>query len=237
MLYSANYDSCKIRSQDYDIYKYILPILKNNMTAVDFGCGTCRKNIQIAQNIAHMDCVDINEKMLAKAAYNITKANIRNIRLCHGDNMDVPLPSHSYDLCTAFLTTWSPTEAHRLLCDKGQLFVEALCSDDKIEMKTVFGKDKFGWRGRNLNQSPSERLNYLRRMISPFFSIESMDIIRFNTVLTREGLIELLLTTPTIRDFSVKNDEHIIDELTPNNSITITERRVIITALALKLEE
>ncbi len=237
MLYSSNYDSFKIRSKDYDIYKYILPILKNNMKAVDLGCGTCRKNIQIAHNIAHLDCVDINEEMLAKAAYNITKANLANIRLCHGDNMDVPLPSHSYDLCTAFLTTWSPTEAHRLLGENGLLFVEALCSDDKIEMKTAFGKDKFGWRGRNLNQSPSERLNYLRKMISPFFNIESMDIIKFNTALTREGLIELLLTTPTIRDFSIKNDQHIIDELTPDNIITITERRVIITARALKLEE
>lgn len=236
MLYPANYDSLKIRSLDYDICKYIVPLLKNKMIAVDLGCGTCRKDIKIAQNIAHMDCVDINMDMLTKAAYNITKANIANIRLCHGDNMDVPLPSHSYDLCTAFLTTWLPTEAHRLLCENGLLVVEALCCDDKIELKTAFGKDEFGWRGRNLSKSPSEGLNYLGRMIKPFFNIESMDIVTFNTTLTREGLIELLLTTPTIRGFSPKSDKHIIDELTPDNKVTITERRVIITARALKLE-
>lgn len=236
MTYSAKYDSPKIRSSEYDACKYILPLLNNKMVGVDLGCGTCRKIIKIANNVAHLDCVDIREDMLTKAAYNINKAKLMNIRLCHGDNMDVPLPSHSYDFCTAFLTTWSPAEAHRLLRENGLLFIEFLSSDDKIEMKTAFGKDEFGWRGRNLNQDSAERLNYLMNAIKPFFHVQSMDVINFSTTLTREGLTELLLETPTIRNFSLQSDKYVIDKLTPNKTITIIERRVFIVACAMKLE-
>jgi SAM-dependent methyltransferase len=236
MSYSAEYDSLEIRTESHDVIQYIIPFLNNKMVAIDLGCGTCRKSIQIAAHIHRLDCIDINEKMLIQAEINKNMSGLQNIRLCLGDNMDVPVESTTYDLCTAFLTTWSPAEAHRLLCKDGLLVIESLCSNDKIEMKTAFGKDEFGWRGRYLNQSTDERLFYLKRQISSFFNILSMKIISFDTILTRNGLIKLLLETPTIRNFSLSHDEHIIDKITQDNKIKLFKRRVIIIARSLNKE-
>lgn len=234
MAYSANYDNNGIRSGNYDVYKYIYPLLKATMIAVDLGCGTCRKTVQIAPHVNRVDCVDINNDMLAKAVINISASKLQNMRLCHADNMDVPLQSHSYDLCTAFLTTWSPSEAHRLLRGGGLFFIETLCANDKLAMKMAFGKDKYGWRGRFLNQDAEERLYYIRQSLRPFFDILSLDVVSFQTTLTREGLINLLSSTPTVRDFSLSKDEHIVDELLRQETITMIERRVLILARQLQ---
>jgi len=233
MLYSAKYDDAEIRSTNHDVIQYILPLLNFGMEAIDLGCGTCRKSIRIAPHVARLDCVDKNKNMLKKAEINKNAAGLLNIRLCCGDNMDVPLKSHSYDFCTCLLTTWSPAEAHRLLRNDGLLFIETLCSNDKSEMKIAFGKDEFGWRGRYLNQDPDERLFYLKQQINSFFDILSIETVTFKTILTRDGLIELLFETPTIRDFSLSRDGYIIEKITPNKKILLIERRVMIIARSL----
>jgi SAM-dependent methyltransferase len=236
MTYSAKYDDSEIRSTNHDVIQYMLPLLNCGMEVIDLGCGTCRKSIRIAPYVTRIDCIDINKNMLKQAVINKNKTSLSNIRLCHGDNMDVPIKSNSYDFCTAFLTTWSPAEAHRLLRNGGMLFIETLCSDDKIEMKAAFGKDEFGWRGRYLNQNPNERLCYLKKQIGSFFDIISMEKVSFNTILTYDGLVRLLLETPTIRDFSLSRDKYIIEKLTHDKKITLIERRVMIKAQLLNKE-
>lgn len=230
MPYSIDYDNPEIRSADYDVVKYLNPFLNKNMDVIDLGCGTCRKTIKFAERVRRVDGVEINTNMIGKAIHNIKTAGLKNIFVCNADNMDVPFVSHSYNLCVALLTTWSVTEAYRLLQENGILFIETLCPDDKFEVKKAFGKDEFGWRGKYLNQTSNERLKYLRLQIEPFFKIQSIDTISFKTTLTRDGFIKLLLLTPTIRGFSLSKDMPIIDKLISGNRINITERRIIIVA-------
>lgn len=230
MSYSIDYDNPEIRSANYDVLKYLNPLLNKNMDVIDLGCGTCRKTIKFADKVKHIDGVEINSNMIDKAMHNINTSGVKNISVCNADNMDVPFVSHSYNLCVALLTTWSVTEAYRLLQENGILFIETLCSDDKKEVKEAFGKDEFGWRGRYFNQTNNERLKYLRLQIEPFFKIHSMDTISFKTTLTRDGFIKLLLLTPTIRGFSLSKDMPIIDKLISGGCINIFERRIIIVA-------
>lgn len=229
-IYSREYDSPGIRSTTYNTVSYIRPLLKKDMIAVDLGCGTCKKSIEIAKNVSRIDCVDISSAMLKQAKINITKTKTDNIRLCKANNIDVPLPSHSYNLCTAFLTTWIASEAYRLLSQKGLLIIETLDAEDKIEMKKAFGKDNFGWRGCYLNQTSVEKDKLLLMQLDPFFHIQAVKKITFETFLSKDDLIKLLKVTPTVRDFSLERDGGIVEELTLGNIIRMVERRTLVFA-------
>ena len=230
MTYTTDYDSPDIRSHQYSSLDILMPYLKSNMNAVDLGCGTCRKTVEIAKRVKHIDCVDNNMCMLHKARQNIQAKQIRNIRLFFGDNLNLPFQSYSYDLCVSILTTWSPAEAHRLLHKDGLLFLEALDADDKVDLKRAFGHDEYGWRGRFLNQTSTDRLYYITLSLSPFFDIITMRNIEFTTTLSKMGLIKLLSTTPTIRDFSLEKDKSILDCVTSQGSVTLLEKRIVIIA-------
>lgn len=232
MTYTGEYDRADIRSDAQDSFKELLTLLRPEMQAVDLGCGTCRKSVRIAPHVARLDCVDISQLMLDAAAVTIQRADLDNIRLCSADNMALPLESNTYDLCTAFLTTWSPTEVHRILRPDGLFVAEVLSATDKFEMKSAFGRDEFGWRGRYMNQTPEERLDYLLRQLDPFFNVSSVRHISHKTVLTFQGLVALLETTPTIRGFSLEHDLPIIDRLTSTGTATVMERRILVHAYA-----
>lgn len=224
-----------IRSMQYNICNYVIPLLSNSMNMLDIGCGTCRKTIMLSKFVNHIDGIDCNIEMLQKAYRNIKAAKCKNIEIYLGDNFDIPTPSGKYDICTGFLTTFSPSEIFRVLKPKGILCLEVLSSDDKIEMKRKFGSDNMGMRGRYLNISTSDRLQLIKKSLEPFFKDIQIHKVDFDTELTKEGLITLLECTPTIRNFSIGADYDIIEKIVePNNHVTITERRMIITALSRK---
>lgn len=235
MTYGPEYNNPEIRSNFYDPIQKIRDSLTHEMDCVDLGCGTCRKAIRLSRHVARIDGVDSNEAMLAVAAASIKEAGIQNIRLGLADNMALPFASKSYDLCTAFLTTWSPAEAHRILRKNGLLIVETLSADDKAEMKSAFGSDHYGPRGRYLNQTPPERLAYLTHQLDPFFQVVSIEQVAFETIISRQGLFRLLQVTPTIRNYSSSQDSEIVERLTPHGFLEVVERRVLITARALQL--
>ena len=54
--------------------------------------------------------------------------------------------------------------------------------------------------------------------------------IEFTTTLSKMGLIKLLSTTPTIRDFSLEKDKSILDCVTSQGSVTLLEKRIVIIA-------
>lgn len=231
-MYDERYDDDKIRGEKSAFIGYVSPHLSGAMQMVDLGCGTCRKVMQFAPHVRRIDAVDRSERMLQRAAQSLERSGIKNVRLFQGDCLNTPFPSHSYDICTVSLSAWSAAEAHRLLKPQGRFFIEALLPDDKEEIKRAFGEDALGARGYLLGQTVAERIMYLKKSLSPFFSIEDISFYENKTTLTKQGFLELLSLTPTIRGFDEKADAAVLGALTQNGEASFTEHRVFLRALA-----
>lgn len=231
-MYDERYDNEKIRSGKSAFVEYVKPYLRADMQMVDFGCGTCRKVLQFAPRVGNIDAIDRNERMLQRAAQSLAQSGVGNVRLFQGDNLNAPFSSHSYDVCTAALSTWSAAEAYRLLKPQGRFFIEALLPDDKGEIKRAFGEDALGARGYLFGQTVEERMMYLEISLRAFFSIEDITFFEQKTTLSEQGFLELLSITPTIRGFDAKADEGVLKNLVQNGEVTFTERRVFIRAAA-----
>lgn len=233
-MYNKYYDDPSIRANDFNFIGYLKPHLSSNMIICDLGCGTCKKTIKISNLTTRIIACDSSQDMLNKAQENLLAANCHNIELIVGNNLSLPFHDNSFDLCTAMLTTWSPSETYRVLRPRGLFIFEALCANDKAEIKIHFGKDSMGWRGRNLNQSPAAHELQLVTSLSPYFEVTDIKKVEFNTTLTKDGFIRLLECTPTIRNFPQDTDMSIIDTLSHDGFVTFTERRLFVSAISKK---
>jgi len=231
-MYTKEYDSDNIRSNNSTFLKNIMTMVKNDMIGVDMGCGTCRKSLELSKFVDRIDCIDNSIDMINVSKSKLRDAECNNIRLFYGDNYNTPFKAKQYDFCIASLTNWSCSEVHRILKTKGFFFLQTLCADDKKELKDVFGCDELGPRGRFLNQTNEERNNYILKSLEPFFEILEFKKEVFTTTLNKEGLIKLLEVTPTIRNFSLNEDLEVINTIAKYGDINFTERRLIITAVA-----
>lgn len=230
-MYSDRYNSSLIRSNQYDTIEQIQGWLDQNYdSSVDLGCGTCRKTIRLSSYVSKIFAIDRNQSMLQASKKILDAKGISNIRLIEADNFATPLPSRSFDVVTSFLSRYSSSEVHRLLKRDGKFIIEAVGGNDKRQLKKAFGTDDIGPRGMLLNQTPEERLSYLKYELSSLFEIEKLINVEFNTHLNRAGLIELLTQTPTIRGFSLSKDIDTINALCSNEIVTFNEHRIIILA-------
>jgi ubiquinone/menaquinone biosynthesis C-methylase UbiE len=227
-MYTEEYDSELIRNPSYNISEYLKNFKIFNGKALDLGCGTCRKIIPLAEDVAGYYAIDKSELMLKKANENIKAQGIKNIFLLQGDNLYLPFPNRSFDIITCFLSYYYVPEIHRNLKKDGKIFIETLGANDKREIKSRFGKDEYGWRGILLNTNNAERILYLKKSLSPFFNNVNIEIFKFQTTIPREGFENLLKLTPTVRSFNPVRDSHIIDKLVDsNNNVTFNEERIV----------
>lgn len=230
MMYSQQYDSRQIRNGEYSVIHYIAQFLYTDDSVLDFGCGTCKKTILLAGMTKNVVGIDHNKEMIMRAEENIASCKCKNIEVLEADNMASPFQKAQFSLCTAFLTTYSPSEAHRLLETNGRFIIEIIDADDKEQFKLQFGTDQIGWRGRFLNQTCEERRQYILASLSPFFEIEKIIPVEFETTLSISGAIKLLQETPTIRDFNPEIETARLTRLAENGMVSFLEKRSIIIA-------
>ena len=229
-MYTQGYDEKTIRQDSNHFVNFVIPSLNKDVNLLDLGCGTCKKLIDIAANTSKSFGIDRNQNLLTYATRKIEAERITNIFLYRGDNLATPFSSETFDFCTASLTLWSAGEVHRVLNRHGVFFIELLTADDKLDIKKAFGKDELGWRGRFLNQTHSERMNYITKSLEPFFSIDEIKDVNYQTSLSRDGFIALLQQTPTIRNFSIVNDRNAVDSVINNGKVVFFEHRILIKA-------
>ena len=59
-------------------------LFRPDMRVLEFGCGTGATAVQHAPHVAHIDAIDISEKMLEIGRERATKSHIENIRFTRG---------------------------------------------------------------------------------------------------------------------------------------------------------
>ena len=237
MGYDERYDLPVIRGKpDKDsnsASRVLESMLHYEALALDVGCGTCRKLIPIAGACRTYYGIDRNPAMIRKAVTNVTQANVANVHPRLGHAFYLPFDGENLDLVSCMLAPYSLEEFHRVLRPNGHVFMELLGVDDKRDIKSRFGSDKLGWRGILLNTDNATKENNLYRGLSAYFEEIEIRHFRWRTTIPFEGLLVLLSMTPTIRDFHLEADRHVVEgirKLSTADRVTFEEHRMVVTA-------
>lgn len=237
--YISNYDSSALRGHDVSQRPWILTNeiithTRKESELLDIGCGTAFKLIPLSKHFSEITGIDISHEMIEAARYSIAKYDINNIKLLHGDSNNLPFKAKSYDVITCMLTRWNIKEIVRVLKQNGTLIIEHIGSEDKKAFKMLFGKDQNGWRGQFINHERNAYLKYYHDMLSEFFNSVTIRNGFWNTYYTKQGILELLKFTPTIRNFNHITDniilENAYDMFKYSDGIVLTQNRILIHA-------
>jgi SAM-dependent methyltransferase len=241
MEYDARYDSVLLRGWDdpetprpWQLSKEILNHAGQEKTLLDVGCGTAFKIIPLSYHFKEIVGLDPSQSMLNAARRNKCLNQVDNLHLVMGTGQKIPFPKHSFDVITCMLSRWDVAELHRVLKPNGILIVEHIGSEDKKDFKSLFGKDKNGWRGQFLEYSKADFLKIYHQMFSEYFNYVSIQDGFWNTFYKIQGLYELLSFTPIIRNFDPVKDEAVFQEAikrfkTPQG-VQLQQNRILIYA-------
>ena len=132
------------------------------------------------------------------------------------------------------MSRWDINEIARVLKPNGSVIVEHIGCEDKKDFKLIFGKDVDGWRGQFLDFQKEEYLQSFYKQFSQHFDSVLITNGFWRTHYSKEGVLELLQFTPTIRNFSMDADFHILqtslDKFRTSQGITLVQNRILIHA-------
>lgn len=240
-LYESTYDSSLLRGIDdpqtprpWKLFNEIKKYSSTKKVLLDIGCGTAFKLIPLSPYWQKIIGLDISDSMLSAAKHNIQSKRVKNIQLIKATSEKIPFVHKSINLITSILGRWNIKELARILKSDGVIIIEHIGCEDKKDFKKLFGKDNMGWRGQLIEYGKDEYLNLLAKDFSQYFEYVSIQNGFWNTYYTIEGLKQLLLNTPTIRNYQKESDKENFDTaialFSTEKGIKLTQNRILIYA-------
>lgn len=243
MFYTSSYDSTELRGIDNPLTPRpwnIIDLIKSkitdeNISILDLGTGTGFKLIPLSSQNANIFGLEISSSMILAAKKNF---EFKNSFVIQGDNFNLPFKSNSFGLILSFLSRWSPAEIARVIKPNGEVLIEWIGCEDKIDFKSFFPEDENGSRGQYMDFQLKTFIKNLYIEFEKYFNYVEIKNGYWDTFYSKNGLIELLSHTPTIRNFDLNKDksylEKAIKKFQTNNGIKLTQNRVLIHAKNLK---
>jgi SAM-dependent methyltransferase len=243
--YISKYDSSSLRGVDdsaaprpWNLIGEIIKHAGKNKKLLDIGCGTAFKLIPLSQHFNEIIGIDISIDMINAAETLIKKNNISNIKLIHGDSSELPFTNNTYDVVTCMLSRWDVPEIARVLKPNGIVIIEHIGCEDKQDFKMIFGKDKHGWRGQFLDNDREEYLLMYYKLFCHYFDTVSIKNGFWKTHYDKKGIEELLRFTPTIRNYDIQSDAHLLQKafeyFDSSQGFVLTQNRILIHAKNIK---
>jgi ubiquinone/menaquinone biosynthesis C-methylase UbiE len=239
--YVVNYNSPLLRGNDdpatprpWNLEKEILTYADSNKTLLDIGCGSSIKLPSLAPYFHKIFAIDISQDMITSSKKILSDNQITNTSLIIARNEALPFLNNTFDVVTCMLARCTPSETYRTIKPTGVLIVEYPGCEDKKEFKKLFGKDKDGWRGQFINFTQEQFINYFYESYHQYFKHVEIKNGFWDTYYTKQGLLELLKYTPTVKDFDLNKDQQALElayELfkTPQG-IRLRQNRILVYA-------
>jgi ubiquinone/menaquinone biosynthesis C-methylase UbiE len=214
---------------------YLAPLISASTVILDVGCGTGRKVLPFYAQVDQMYLLDSSNSMLSVARAHMNDLGASNCHAMLGSSFYLPLESNTCSIVSSMLSPYSLMEIYRVLKPGGHIFLELLGALDKRQLKEAFGKDDLGWRGILMNQSTDYHENSIRRSLSPFFVETRVSNVRRHVTMTLDSLYQILVQTPTIRNFGGEKDFEIaasVFGIKPDQKtlVTLEDHRLIVVA-------
>lgn len=238
-VFTTEISSPMIRGTDeprpWDLEKLILKACASHKNLLDIGCGTAFKIIPFCDKLRFIVGLEINKKLLLEASKNIQAKSAHNILLTHGSSELLPFADNQFDIVTVMLAPLNTLEIYRVLKPGGLVIAEKISDHDKKELKQLFGKDDFGWRGYlYTGDTTHPQKDSIETSFKRVFSKVSIQNGFWKTYYTLENLVKLLEETPTIRNFDKVLDRSILDKVVESymteKGIGIIQNRLLVIA-------
>jgi SAM-dependent methyltransferase len=200
---------------------------------LDVGCGTGRKILPLAGDVGELLGLEPSTEMRGEARRLAAKAGATRFRIVNGTAERLPFPDERFAVVTCVMAPHSASEIQRVLRPGGTAILEKIGEHDKLNIKAYFGADGAGPRGQFM-EPDGERERSFRRDLSAFLEVIDVRSGQWKTVFSRDGLIELLTETITIRDFDLGRDavvlKRIEQELLSPREIETSQHRLLFIA-------
>ncbi len=177
-------------------YSNLSPELK----ILDIACGTGILSCMAASSVAHVDALDFSEEMLKDFHTRISKRELRNIELIHGDGQALPFADNSYHYSfSLFGLMFFPdrvkgfSEMYRTLKKGGSAVVASWAPTAKSSLMQLTAE----LISSALPDAPSPRANSLT-LENPEIFKEEMEKAGFQSVSIVEYSAELPAITPQL---------------------------------------
>jgi ubiquinone/menaquinone biosynthesis C-methylase UbiE len=234
--YNKGYDDPSLRGIDeprpWNLSQEIIDTSSPNKTLLDIGCGSGLKLIDIAKHFFQITGLDPNIEMLQLAEKRFIENNITNFSFVVGSAKTLPFPDNSFDIATVMMAPHDAKEILRVLKPGGHVIIETLGEMDKRQLKDFFENDT-KLRGQ-LSERPqgSSKILYQTDFSSLFDNLSITEGF-WKTYYSKEGLLALLQSTPTVSKFNLESDnkafEKAVFELPKKDDLIIlTQHRLLI---------
>lgn len=236
--YAKEYDCQSIRgidvSRPWNLIDEVIKISSPAKTLLDIGCGTGLKLIHLAPHVKRIIGLEPNLEMLKAAYARFASHSIANYELISGEAQNLPFGDSSIDIVTSMMAPHDINEVYRVLVPGGTLVIETVGEMDKRNLKNFF-KSNGEPRGQLSGREEGETISIYTKELS--FSFEQVKIRNgfWETLYSKEGLLALLLQTPTVSDFSLESDSQALQTALASlpmrdGMYVLTQHRLLITA-------
>ena len=203
----GNWDFSKIKCQTekltvWDFYEAIRENTNEKSLCLDLGTGGGEEVLEKYPNVGMIIATDFSEKMIQTAKENLKEYPDKNVKFAWMDNLQMTFPKEIFDVVSARHTIIEGKQILNSLVYGGALVIEGIDKKDCWEIKEIFG------RGQSFNyeMAISEK-DYIDLTNAGFSKIEKVEILEDEYYETEDDLMELLLKTPILNDFSeMKNN-------------------------------
>lgn len=235
--YDARYDSTRLRGiseqRPWNIVDEVLALSGRNKALLDIGCGTAFKLVALVPHFDSLTGLDLSRSMVDAARATLRDSGATT-KVVEGNGEDMPFPDKTFDVVTAMLSRWCVSEIYRVLKPGGTVVIEATGGLDKADIKREFGDDADGPRGHRLGYGADGIRKLLGEAFADGFEVLDVRDGFWKTHYSREGLLELLQRTPTVRKFDIQKDratfERIVETFSKNQQISALQHRVLLKA-------
>ena len=241
--YHPKFDSDEVRGVDveprpWNLLETIICYSDKSKKMLDVGCGTGYKLVSLLPYFKEIVAVDCNDAMLKVARNHSSFKGKENIKFLKRNAYDLNLESGYFDLVTAMLSRWTVSELHRILKADGIVIIASVGCRDKFDFKKYFGCNDDGLpRGQYLEFDSNTYINDIKNAFKEYFDVIIIKNGFWKTAYSREGIINLMRYTPTIKNYDENKDKSNLNlalkKLAAKNSpgkIILEQNRILIIA-------
>lgn len=199
-----NWDFSMIKSEEesltnWDMYKVLNDCTNEDSVILDLGTGGGEKVLNYFPNAREIIGTDFSEEMIKTAKENLKKSGKQNIEFRVMDNLHMDMPDNYFDIVVARHTPTVPKQIYKTLKNNGKLIIEGVDKLDCWQLERLFNK------GQAYDaKKPISQIDYENVLDAGFKNVELIPIYIREYFKTKEDLIALLLKTPILDDFSLK---------------------------------
>jgi ubiquinone/menaquinone biosynthesis C-methylase UbiE len=236
--YKNGYDDSLMRGVDearpWNLTQQILQIASTDKQLLDIGCGSGMKLVELSNHFQWITGLDYNPEMLQLAIQRFKQHDIKNCSFIEGTATSLPFKGETFDVVSSMMAPHCINEMFRVLQPMGNLIIEIPGEMDKRTLKDFFVSGNTP-RGQ-LSDRPEGSIHALyEEELAPLFENIIINDGYWNTYYSEEGLLALLLNTPTVADFNIEHDQDGFERALVTlprieGKIILTQHRLLIKA-------